>query len=333
MTTTTAPLIPLDQLSQMNKAAGDPLRLGILQLLKQGAFGVLELSQVFEAKQSGMSHHLKVLAQAGLVSTQREGNSIFYRRPLLAANDELSSWLKALFQTIDEAELGYNQAAVEQVMQERAQACADFFARHAQDFKEQQDLIASYEQYGLALTKLLQSLQDAKQISATGNALEIGPGEGAFLPELAKVFAKVQAIDISPDMLAQSQQLVRQEALTNVHCSLGDTSALVAEQNQPYEFAVANMVLHHVPSPRNIFIDVGKLLQPGGTFLVTDLVRHEQSWAKDNCGDLWLGFEPEDLTHWAQDAGLTEGQSQFLGLRNGFQIQFRLFVKGLEPRA
>src|SRR5690554_7917377 len=93
-----------------------------------------------------MSHHLKVLAQAGLVSTQREGNSIFYRRPLLAATDELSSWLKALFQTIDEAEIGYNQEAVEQVMQERAQACADFFARHAHEFKEQQDLIARSEE-------------------------------------------------------------------------------------------------------------------------------------------------------------------------------------------
>lgn len=325
MSLVSVPLIHLEQLSQMNKAAGDPLRLGILQLLRQGAFGVLELCQIFEVKQSGMSHHLKVLAQAGLVSTQREGNSIFYRRPLLAADDELNSWLKALFQTIDEAVQGYNQAAVDQVMQERAQACADFFARHAHEFKEQQDLIASYEQYGAALTKLLQSLKEARQVSGNGRALEIGPGEGAFLPELAKVFAEVQAIDISPDMLAQSQSRVIQESLTNVRCSLGDTSTLLRQQTTKYEFAVANMVLHHVPSPRSIFIDVGQLLQQGGTFLVTDLVRHEQSWAKDNCGDLWLGFEPADLTAWAKDAGLTEGQSQFLGLRNGFQIQFRLF--------
>lgn len=327
MSLVSEPLIHLEQLSQMNKAAGDSLRLGILQLLGQGAFGVLELSQIFEVKQSGMSHHLKVLAQAGLVSTQREGNSIFYRRPLLAATDELSSWLKALFQTIDEAEIGYNQEAVEQVMQERAQACADFFARHAHEFKEQQDLIASYEQYGSALSKLLETLQVSKHISGKGQALEIGPGEGAFLPELAKYFTQVQAIDISPDMLLKSQQKVEQEKLDNVHCSLGDTGSLISTQNQQYEFAVANMVLHHVPSPRNIFLDVAQLLQSGGMFLVTDLIRHEQSWAKDNCGDLWLGFEPEDLTNWAQDAGLTEGQSQFLGLRNGFQIQFRIFNK------
>ena len=43
MSLVSEPLIHLEQLSQMNKAAGDPLRLGVLQLLRQGAFGVLEL--------------------------------------------------------------------------------------------------------------------------------------------------------------------------------------------------------------------------------------------------------------------------------------------------
>ena len=87
------------------------------------------------------------------------------------------------------------------------------------------------------------------------------------------------------------------------------------------------MVLHHIPAPQQIFKDVAELLRPGGTLLVTDLCRHQQSWVKDSCGDLWLGFEPDDLTDSATAAGLTEGQSQFSGLRNGFQLQFRLFVK------
>ncbi|MDP1109365.1 hypothetical protein Q6289_30965, partial [Klebsiella pneumoniae] len=38
--------------------------------------------QIFAIGQSGMSHHLKVLAQADLVATRREGNAIFYRRAL-----------------------------------------------------------------------------------------------------------------------------------------------------------------------------------------------------------------------------------------------------------
>ena len=327
MTAITSLLPSLDSLSQLNKAAGEPLRLGILQLLGQGAFGVLELCDVFAIKQSSMSHHLKVLAQAGLVSTQREGNSIFYRRALVTPTDQLTHWQQTLLHTLDSLPLGYREAAVAQVMSERALACEEFFAKHAHEFKQKQDLIASHEQYGSALSKLLLSLTAAQQISGDGYALEVGPGEGHFLADLAQHFKQVTALDISPAMLERSQQQVAQKQLSNVRCVLGDTSKLLAEETTQYQFVVANMVLHHLPSPRHIFQDVAQLLHTGGTFLVTDLCRHEQSWAKDSCGDLWLGFEIEDLTQWAAAAGLSEGQSQFLGLRNGFQIQFRMFNK------
>ena len=53
----------LDSLAAFLKAAGDPLRLEVLQVLGQNSFGVLELCEIMAIKQSGMSHHLKVLAQ------------------------------------------------------------------------------------------------------------------------------------------------------------------------------------------------------------------------------------------------------------------------------
>lgn len=327
MTALTSPITDIETFAQLNKAAGDELRLSVLQLLGQGAFGVLELCDIFDIKQSSMSHHLKVLAQAGLVSTQREGNSIFYRRPLLTADNNASRWLKTLFTTLDQTSVGYSEQAVAAVMAERAQACQEFFAKHAHELKEKQDLIASHDQYGEALSKLLGSLKETKQADAQGYALEIGPGEGLFLPELAQHFASVLALDISADMLAKTQALIGAQQLKNVRTELGDTSSLLPQQQGQFQFVVANMVLHHVPSPKAIFADVAQLLQPGGVLLITDLCRHEQSWAKESCGDLWLGFETEDLTAWAQDAGLSEGESQFLGLRNGFQIQFRLFNK------
>jgi ubiquinone/menaquinone biosynthesis C-methylase UbiE len=316
--------LTIEQLATANKAAGDPLRLSILRLLEQGAFGVMELSQIFEVKQSGMSHHLKVLSQAGLVNAQREGNSIFYRRPLLSEAKSFSQWLLGLFRTLDAAPLSaYVTERVSTIMAERATACAEFFARHADDFREQQDLIASYEHYGDALSNILNSLG----LKNSQYALEIGPGEGAFLPQLASHFEHVVGIDISPDMLAKAQDLCSQQVLTNVALLNATTGELTASHPSRFGFAVANMVMHHVPSPKTIFTEVAQLLEPGGVFLVTDLCRHEQTWAKESCGDLWLGFEPEDLTRWAAAAGLTEGQSQFSGLRNGFQIQFRLFQR------
>lgn len=327
MTALTTPFLNLEAFAQLNKAAGDELRLGILQLLGQGAFGVLELCDIFAIKQSSMSHHLKVLAQAGLVSTQREGNSIFYRRPLLTADNDTSRWLKCLFFTLDETAIGYSEHAVAVVMAERAQACQEFFAKHAHELKEKQDLIASHDQYGEALSKLLKNLKETQQVGSQGQALEIGPGEGLFIPELSQHFESVLALDISADMLAKTQTLISAQQLHNVRAELGDTSSLLPQQQGQFQFVVANMVLHHVPSPKAIFADVAQLLQPGGVLLITDLCRHEQSWAKESCGDLWLGFETEDLTAWATQSGLSEGESQFLGLRNGFQIQFRLFNK------
>ena len=73
---------PCDELAALCKAGGDPLRLNVLRALSNDSFGVLELAQIFAIGQSGMSHHLKVLALAGLVATRREGNAIFYRRAL-----------------------------------------------------------------------------------------------------------------------------------------------------------------------------------------------------------------------------------------------------------
>ena len=71
-----------EALAALCKASGDELRLNVLRALANDSFGVLELAQIFDVGQSGMSHHLKVLAQAELVATRREGNAIFYRRAL-----------------------------------------------------------------------------------------------------------------------------------------------------------------------------------------------------------------------------------------------------------
>ena len=87
------------------------------------------------------------------------------------------------------------------------------------------------------------------------------------------------------------------------------------------------MVLHHAPDPAAILNDLARLLKKNGVLLVTELCHHDQTWAYESCGDLWLGFEPNDLSSWADAAGLDEGESLYLAQRNGFQIQLRQFFK------
>ena len=77
-------------------------------------------------------------------------------------------------------------------------------------------------------------------------------------------------------------------------------------------------------SKLNLFI---LSLSIGGSLLITELCRHDQRWAESACGDLWLGFEPADLTQWAQAAGFENGRAVYLAQRNGFRVQIRQFIK------
>jgi ArsR family transcriptional regulator len=205
------------------------------------------------------------------------------------------------------------------VHSQRAAASQDFFARCAASFQAQQDLIAGLPQYRDSLLSLLDSLNFA----ASATALEIGPGDGGFLPELAKRFSHVTALDNSPAMLELTRQRCEQDGLGNVELHLADA---LHDDYPAADCLVLNMVLHHFAAPAEALKQLARRVKPGGSLLITDLCSHNQSWAKQACGDLWLGFEQDDLARWAVAAGLTPSESLYVGLRNGFQIQVRHFA-------
>ncbi|NWB93319.1 ArsR/SmtB family transcription factor [Pseudomonas agarici] len=310
-----------DELSILCKAGGDPLRLNVLRALANDSFGVLELAQIFAIGQSGMSHHLKVLAQADLVATRREGNAIFYRRALPHPELPGGKLHAALLDEVDNLQLpGEVQARIALVHGQRAAASQDFFSRVAEKFSAQQDLIAGLPQYRESILALLDKLS----FDPGARALEVGPGDGGFLPDLARRFQQVTALDNSPVMLELARQLCERQSLTNVSLQLAD--ALLGHNIQA-DCVVLNMVLHHFAAPAEALKQMAALLRPGGSLLITELCSHNQSWAREACGDLWLGFEQEDLARWATAAGLMPGDSLYVGLRNGFQIQVRHFQR------
>lgn len=310
----------LDTTAHLCKAAGDELRLQILRALKSDAFGVLELSRIFDMAQPGLSHHLKILANAGLVVTRREGTFVFYRRAL-GGSDGFGELRDALFAQVDRYALPDSVAArVEQVQLARVASSREFFRQHAEKFREQQDLIAGYGQYGATVVEFIDA------ICPTGGAaaLEVGAGEGELLIPLARRFTRVTAIDNAPEMLARSRLLADQQKLHNITFNLGDTGDARSAAAQ-FDLITLNMVLHHTPSPATVLADLAALLKPGGSLVITELCGHDQDWARGACGDLWLGFEPEQLSQWAQGCGLVAGDSLHLALRNGFRVQISQF--------
>ncbi|HET9138878.1 metalloregulator ArsR/SmtB family transcription factor [Actinophytocola sp.] len=69
------------ELAAAFKALGDPVRLRLLSMIASQAGGevcVCELTPAFDLSQPTISHHLKVLRQAGLIDCQRRGTWVYY---------------------------------------------------------------------------------------------------------------------------------------------------------------------------------------------------------------------------------------------------------------
>lgn len=83
-----------ERMGAVAKALGDPIRVQLVDVLRKhaGKVCVCELVPLFELSQPTVSHHLKVLRDAGIVDSEREGLwAYYYVNP--EAMEELSTWL------------------------------------------------------------------------------------------------------------------------------------------------------------------------------------------------------------------------------------------------
>jgi ArsR family transcriptional regulator len=82
------------RMADVAKALGDPVRLQLVDVLKKhaGKVCVCELVPLFDLSQPTVSHHLKVLRQAGIVGSERRGLWAYYY-VIPDALEELSAWL------------------------------------------------------------------------------------------------------------------------------------------------------------------------------------------------------------------------------------------------
>lgn len=70
------------ELARLFKAIGEPVRLRLLSLIASHAGGeacVCDLTGAFELSGPTISHHLKVLREAGVIEGERRGTWIYYR--------------------------------------------------------------------------------------------------------------------------------------------------------------------------------------------------------------------------------------------------------------
>jgi ArsR family transcriptional regulator len=83
-----------DRMVRVAKALGDPIRLQLVDVLRKhaGKVCVCELTPLFDVGQPTVSHHLKVLRQAGIVDSERRALWAYYY-VVPEALEEFQQWL------------------------------------------------------------------------------------------------------------------------------------------------------------------------------------------------------------------------------------------------
>ena len=82
------------RIAKLAKALSDPIRVELVDVLRRhaGKVCVCELTPLFDVGQPTVSHHLKVLRDAGIVDSERQGLwAYYYVKP--EATKELNQWL------------------------------------------------------------------------------------------------------------------------------------------------------------------------------------------------------------------------------------------------
>lgn len=81
-------------------AVGEPIRLQIIFVLKGDRLNVGEISSKFDISRPAISHHLRILREAGVVQSKKEGQEVYYWLDKPYIVDELRQLANVLEQYI-----------------------------------------------------------------------------------------------------------------------------------------------------------------------------------------------------------------------------------------
>ena len=308
----------------MNDAAalyrllGEDVRLRLLRVLARGRLNVTELTAVLGIAQSGVSRHLGLLRDAGLVAEDPAGGFTYYRLDPEATQGRLSGlWAHLQAQFADAASSAAaraDDARLQEVLRQRREN----FETHGTDAGQ---LVPgrSWAAWARALGHLLPALDVA----------DIGCGDGHLTIEAARWAHRVYAIDRSAAVLQRARALARKHGAANIVWKRGEIERIPLP-DASVDVALLSQALHHAADPAAALAEAVRILRPGGRALLLDLRPHDQSWVKDRLGDHWLGFSDSALDAMLRRAGLSGIRLQ-LGARKAggpFTVTIASGVKG-----
>ncbi len=302
---------------------GDDVRLRLLRLLSQERLNVTELTGILGIAQSGVSRHLGLLKDAGMVSEDREAGFTYYS---IAAdvrggvNGHAPLWLllqdqfrQAAATTVGNAD----NARLEEIRRLRKE---NFDAHSGPDTNERQLVPGrSWAAWARALGHLLPPAVVA----------DLGCGEGYLTVETSRWASRVIAVDRSADVLKRARALATRRRVTNVVWKRGSLEKLPID-DESVDVALLSQALHHAEDPARVLREAARIVVPGGRILVLDLREHGEAWVRERLGDRWLGFTPDALKTLLTAAGFA-GVRVTVGARRSGDPFTVLIASGTKP--
>lgn len=279
-------------------ALSDPTRCRMLLILERQELTVTEICAILQLPQSTVSRHLKTLADAGLLTSRRDGTSRYYSLAVEAtAGGPGVDGAHAQLWEIARRELANRPAAtqdarrLERVLAQRSATSQQFFATTAGQWDRLRDELFGADFYFRALIGLL---------PASWVVGDLGCGTGIIVSTLAPHVAKVVGIDASEEMLGAAES--RLASVRNVELRRGALEALPLEADT-LDATTLMLVLHHLPSPAAALSEAHRVLKSGGRVLIVDMAPHEREEYRQQMGHVWLGFSDDQLRRLLTHAG------------------------------
>jgi ArsR family transcriptional regulator len=284
--------------SGLYRLLGDEARLRLLRVLARERLNVTELTGVLGLAQSGVSRHLRMLKEAGLVTEERDGGFSYYRlaeRIDDGADGGLAQVLHGQFETsASDANVRADEARLQEVLRLRKE---NFEVHAGPDTRDARQLVPgrSWAAWSRAIGLLLPRLKVA----------DLGCGEGYLTIETARWAARVIAVDRSDVVLKRAQALARRRHVSNVIWKKGQLEKLPIK-DAAVDVAMLSQALHHAHDPARAVVEAARIVKPGGRVLVLDLRTHQEDWVRAKLGDRRLGFEDGELKAMLLAASLTD---------------------------
>jgi ArsR family transcriptional regulator len=284
--------------SSLYRLLGDEARLRLLRVLRRERLNVTELTGILGLAQSGVSRHLGLLKEAGLVSEERDAGFTFYRlSPALHTDGQRALWT-VLEEQFDQAAADPAVRADDARLQEVLRLRKENFDTHgAADTRDARQLVPgrSWAAWSRALGLLLPPLRVA----------DLGCGEGYLTLEASRWASRVIAVDRSAMVLNRAKGLARRRRVSNVTWKQGELEKLPVKDDS-VDVALLSQALHHAQDPARAVAEAARITVPGGRVLILDLRTHSEEWVRSKLGDRALGFRDDELARLLTAAGLRD---------------------------